>query len=139
MTYRPISILRLALLVFVCAWAGHAQAARWEDHRAEALRAIDAVDYPRAIEQFEAAIYFARAQPAADRDIGVLWENLTAAYLADAQYRRVWDAIARWDKVLAANRGEAWARDQVSERDRMTRLLFEELRRARGQAAAEAP
>ena len=137
MTDRPMSILRLVLLVVVCAWAGHAQAGRWEDHRAAGLRAIDQVDYPRAIEQFEAAIYYARALPASDRDISVLWENLTAAYLADAQYRRVWDAIARWDQVLAANRGEDWVRGQVSERDRMTRLLFEELRRARAQAAAE--
>lgn len=132
-------ILRLVAAIAVCAWASHAQAARWEEHRAAALQAIDRVDYPRAIEQFEAAIYYARSEPATDRDISVLWENLTAAYLADAQYRQVWDAIARWDKVLAANAGEDWVHDQVSERDRMTRLLFEELRRARDQAAAAGP
>lgn len=137
MTDRPISVLRLALVLTVMAWAGQAEAARWEDHRAEAMRAIDQVDYSRAIEQFEAAIYYARTLPAEDRDISVLWENLTAAYLANAQYRRVWDSIARWDKVLAANRGADWVPGQISERDRMTRLLFEELRRARDQAAAE--
>ncbi len=130
MTDKPTSILRLILLVFVCAWAGQAQAARWEDHRAAALRAVDEIDYPKAIEQFEAAIYYAQEMPAAGRDIADLWENLTAAYFTDEQYRRVWDAIARWDKVLIANAGQPWVREQQTMRDRMTRLLFERTRKA---------
>ena len=129
----------LVLLVLVCAWAGTAQAARWEDHRAAALRAVDEIDYPKAIEQFEAAIYYAREMPAADRDIADLWEKLTAAYFVDEQYRRVWDALARWDRILVANAGQAWARDQQTRRDRMTRLLFEQTRQARDETAAVEP
>ena len=135
MTDKPTSLPWLVLLVFVCAWAGQAQAARWESHRATALRAVDEIDYAKAIEQFEAAIYYAQEPPAADRDIAGLWENLTAAYFADEQYRRVWDAIARWDKVLVANAGQPWVPEQQTLRDRMTRLLFEQTRRTRDQAA----
>lgn len=136
---KQASLLTLVLLLFVCAWAGQAHAARWENHRAAALRAVDEVDYPKAIEQFEAAIYFAQEKPAADRDIADLWENLTAAYFADEQYRRVWDAIARWDKVLVANVDQAWVREQQRLRDEMTRLLFEQTRRARDEPAAAEP
>jgi len=139
MTGSPTSILRLVLLVLVCAWAGPAEAARWEDHRAAALRAVDEVDYPKAIEQFEAAIYFAQKMPAADRDIADLWENLTAAYFADEQYRRVWDALTRWDSILAANAGQAWVPEQQTRRDRMARLLFDETRRSRDETAAAEP
>jgi tetratricopeptide (TPR) repeat protein len=139
MTYKPISILRLVLLALVCTWAGQAHAARWEDHRAAALRAVDEIDYPKAIEQFEAAIYYARETPAADRDIADLWENLTAAYFADEQYRRVWHALARWDSILTANAGQAWVPEQQTRRDRMARLLFEETRRARDETAAAEP
>ena len=135
MTAKPTSILRLVLLVFVCAWAGQVQAARWEDHRAAALRAVDEIDYPKAIEQFEAAIYYAQEMPAAGRDIADLWGDLTAAYFADEQYRRVWDAIARWDKVLIANAGQPWVREQQTMRDRMTRLLFERTREASAEGA----
>lgn len=136
---RPAKRLAPALLGFLlCLWsaAGQAQSARWENHRAAALRAVDEVDYAEAIVQFEAAIYYAEATPAADRDLADLWENLTAAYLADAQYRRVWDAIARWDKVLVANADEPWVTDQRGQRDQMTRLLFDQLRQARDEAAA---
>ncbi len=139
MTAKPTSLLRLVLLLFVCAWAGQAHAARWEDHRATALRAVDEIDYAKAIEQFEAAIYYAQEQPAADRDIADLWENLTAAYFADEQYRRVWDAIARWDKVLVANAGQTWVPEQQTLRDQMTRLLFERTRRTRAEAVGVEP
>lgn len=139
MMYKPISIVQLVLLACVCAWAGPAQAARWEDHRASALRAVDEIDYPKAIEQFEAAIYYARELPAADSDIADLWENLTAAYFADEQYRRVWDALSRWDSILAANAGQAWVPEQQTRRDRMARLLFEQTRRARDETAAAKP
>ncbi len=125
----------LVVLVFVCAWAGEAHAARWEDHRAAALRAVGEIDYPKAIEQFEAAIYYAQEMPAAGRDIAGLWEDLTAAYFADEQYRRVWDAIARWDKVLIANAGQPWVREQQTMRDQMTRLLFERTREASAEGA----
>jgi hypothetical protein len=135
MTAKPTSLLRLVLLVFVCAWAGQAHAARWEDHRAAALRAVDEIDYPKAIEQFEAAIYYAQEMPAAGRDIASLWENLTAAYFADERYRRVWDAIGRWDKVLIANAGQPWVREQQTLRDQMTRLLFERTRKASAEGA----
>ena len=135
MTAKPTSLLRLVLLVFVCAWAGQAHAARWEDHRAAALRAVDEIDYQKAIEQFEAAIYYAQEMPAAGRDIADLWESLTAAYFADEQYRRVWDAIARWDKVLIANAGQPWVPEQQTRRDRMTRLLFERTREASAEGA----
>ena len=125
----------LVVLVFVCAWAGEAHAARWEDHRAAALRAVGEIDYPKAIEQFEAAIYYAQEMPAAGRDIAGLWEDLTAAYFADEQYRRVWDAVARWDKVLIANAGQPWVREQQTMRDQMTRLLFERTRKASAEGA----
>ena len=135
MTAKPTWLLRLVVLVFVCAWAGQAHAARWEDHRAAALRAVGEIDYQKAIEQFEAAIYYAQEMPAADRDIADLWENLTAAYFADEQYRQGWDAIARWDKVLIANAGQPWAREQQTRRDRMTRILFERTRKASAEGA----
>jgi hypothetical protein len=132
---KPSSLLMLVVLVFVCAWAGEAHAARWEDHRAAALRAVDEIDYQKAIEQFEAAIYYAQEMPAAGRDIAGLWGDLTAAYFADERYRRVWDAIARWDKVLIANAGQPWVREQQTMRDRMTRLLFERTREASAEGA----
>ncbi len=135
MTAKPTSLLRLVVLVFVCAWAGQAHAVRWEDHRAAALRAVDEIDYQKAIEQFEAAIYYAEEMPAAGRDIANLWESLTAAYFADEQYRRVWDAIARWDKILIANAGQPWVREQQTIRDQMTRLLFERTREASTEGA----
>lgn len=129
------SPLRLLLVACACLWPGHGYAERWEEHRAAALRALEAVDYAKAIEQVEAAIYYARALPAADRDIAALWENLTALSLADRQYRRAWDSIARWDRVLAANAGHAWAATQQARRDQMTRILFELTRRERGEDA----
>ena len=139
MTARPAFIACLILLVFAFFWVGQTQAARWEEHRAIALRAVDEIDYAKAIEQFEAAIYFAQALPAADRDIAGLWEDLSAAYLADEQYRRAWEAISDWDKVLVANAGEAWVRDQQVLRDEMTRLLYEQIRKSRDETAEAAP
>jgi len=115
-------------LAVVCLSAGQANAARWENHRANAFVAVDAADPTKAIEQFEAAIYYAQELPAADRDIADLWEHLTAAYLANGEYRRAWDAITRWDRTLAANAGEPWAAEQQSRRDQMTRLVFEQTR-----------
>ena len=43
---KPSSLLMLVVLVFVCAWAGEAHAARWEDHRGAAFRAVDEIDWP---------------------------------------------------------------------------------------------
>ena len=134
MTVRPLRVLRLVLLAFAglwgaCLWSGQVDAARWEDHRASALRAVDEADTVKAIEQFEAAIYYAQEQLAPDRNLAGLWEHLTAAYLADGQFRRAWDASTRWDKILAANAAEAWAPEQQRRRDQMTRLLFEQTRK----------
>lgn len=129
MTVRPLRVLRFVLLALACLWGGQVDAARWEDHRASALRAVDEADTVKAIEQFEAAIYYAQDQLAADRDIAGLWEHLTAAYLADGQFRRAWDATARWDKILAANAAQPWAPEQQRRRDQMTRLLFEQTRK----------
>lgn len=128
-TMRAILVLRMMLLTFACLLAGQVDAARWESHRASALQAIDEAETTKAIEQFEAAIYYAQQQPAADRDIADLWERLTAAYLADGQFRRAWDAIARWDKILSANAGQDWAAERQRRRDQMTRLLFERTRK----------
>ncbi len=72
MTDTPKSILRLALLVLVCAWAGQAQ-------------------------------------------------------------------VARWDRIIVANAGQAWVRDQQTRRDRMPRLLFEQTRQKRDETAAVEP
>jgi len=133
-TVRPHRPLRRVLLIFACLWGvclsgGQVDAARWQDHRASALRAVDQADTRKAIEQFEAAIYFAEDQLAADRDIAELWEHLTAAYLAEGQFRRAWDATVRWDTLLAANAAEPWAPEQQRRRDQMTKLLFEQTRK----------
>jgi SPOR domain len=131
----PTSLLRLLLAVFVCLWASQAQAARWQDHRTAGLRAIEEVDYAKAIEQLGAAIYYAEALPADDRDIADLWETLAATYMADEQYSRAWDSIAHWDKILVDNAGQAWAEEQQSRRDQMTRILFDVTRTEEGEAA----
>jgi hypothetical protein len=123
----------VAIAVCLAARPGHAE--RWQEHRAAALQAIEEVDYAKAIEQLEAALYYARALPAADQDLSDLWENLAATYLADQQYRRAWDSITHWDAILAANADQAWAAAQQPRRDQMTRMLFEVTRSERGQAA----
>jgi hypothetical protein len=138
MTVKPFSLLRLILAVVVCLWASQGHAARWQEHRTAAQRALEDVDYAKAIEQLEAALYFARTLPAADRDIASLLENLTAIYLADVQYGRAWTSITHWETILAANAGQAWATEQQARRDRMTRILFEEIRVERGEAAGAA-
>ncbi len=128
MTALSRSLLWLVLPVLICAWSGQAAAARWQDHRTAALRAIEEVDYAKAIEQLGAAIHFAQKLPAADRDIAELWENLTAVYLADAQLEQAWESTRHWDKVLVANAGQPWVAEQQSRLDRMTRILFRETR-----------
>lgn len=132
---RAILILRLIVLTLVCLPAGQVDAARWESHRASALRAIDEAETAKAIEQLEAAIYYAQQQPAEDGEIADLWEHLTAAYLADGQFRRAWDAIARWDKILATNAAQDWAAERQRRRDLMTRLLFEQTRKTPAEGA----
>jgi SPOR domain len=133
MTVIPRSLLWLVLPVLVCVWSDQAAAARWQEHRTAAIRAIEEVDYDKAIEQLGAAIYYARKLPAADRDVAELWENLTAVYLADAQLGRAWESIGHWDKVLVANAGQPWAAEQQSRLDQMTRILFKETRMTDGQ------
>lgn len=132
-----LRVLPAVVAVAVCLAAGPGRAERWQEHRSAALQAIEEVDYAKAIEQLEAAIYYARALPAADRDVSDLWENLTATYLADQQYRRAWDSITHWDAILAANADQAWAAEQQPRRDQMTRMLFEVTRNERGEAAGE--
>jgi hypothetical protein len=135
MATYSISLLRLLLIAFAVSWAAPAHAERWQEHRSVALRALEEVDYAKAIEQLQAAIYYAREEAAADRDVADLWENLTAIYLADQQYRRAWDTIAGWDKILTANAGQPWAAEQQARRDQMTRMLFQVTRRERGEGA----
>jgi len=137
MAAKPISLLWLALPVFICLWTSQVHAARWQDHRTAALRAVEQADYAKAIEQFGAAIYYAQKLPAADRDIAGLWENLTAVYLADAQLDRAWESIGHWNKVLVANAGQPWVAEQQSLLDRMTRILFKETRMVGGEGAGE--
>jgi len=140
MTAPATTLLRAPLAIaaiFICLGAAPGHAERWQEHRAAALRAIEEVDYAKAIEQLEAAIYYARALPADDRDLSDLWENLTATCLADQQYRRAWDSIARWDSILVANADRAWAAAQQTRRDQMTRILFEATRSERGETAGE--
>lgn len=138
MTAKTRSPLWLTLPLLVCAWPGPADAARWQDHRAAAQVAVEDVDYAKAVEQLEAAVYFAEKQSAPDRDIASLWESLAAANLANEQYRAAWEAVSHWDSVLAANAGQAWAKQQQARRDQMTRFLFHEARATlRGTAAAD--
>jgi hypothetical protein len=141
MTATLTTLLRLlpaVVAVAACLSVGPARAERWQEHRAVALQAIEDVDYVKAIEQLEAALYYARALPAADRDLSDLWENLAATYLADQQYQRAWDSITHWDAILAANAGQAWAAAQQPRRDQMTRMLFEVTRSESGEPAGEA-
>jgi len=140
MTAPATTLSRLLLAiaaVFVCLGAAPGHAERWQEHRAAALRAIEEIDYAKAIEQLEAAIYYARALPADDRELADLWENLTATCLADQQYRRAWESIAHWNTILVANADQAWAAAQQTRRDQMTRILFETTRIERGEAAGD--
>jgi len=138
MAAYSLSMLRLLLIALAVSWAAPAHAERWQEHRSVALRALEEVDYAKAVEQLEAAIYYALEEAAADRDVAELWENLTAVYLADRQYRRAWDTIAGWDNILSANAGQSWAAEQQARRDQMTRILFQVTRRERGEAAGAA-
>ena len=121
-------LLWASWLVGLGVWTVPAIGAGWEEHRAAGNRAFDVGEHARAIQQFEAAIYFGRKQNAPERELGLLQEDLTNVYLVSERFQRARSAIDRWDGVLAANPSGTWVPEQRAVRDQLAALLFEAVR-----------
>lgn len=107
---KSIALVSWWLALWV--WSPCAQGASWPEHHAAGLRAYELGYYDEAVEQLEAALYFALEVGASGRDIGVLYENLSMSYLAEGRPEKAWQLIHQWDRMLAANSEEPWALEQ---------------------------
>ncbi len=103
-------------------WAGDAYGAAWQEHRQAGFSAFQSGDYPAAVEELEAALALAEEGQAGDQDLAILLENLTTAYLSAERYRRAQVSIHRWDRILTANEGRAWATEHRAVRDELASL-----------------
>ncbi len=133
------TIAGLSLWLSLWAWSPSAQGAGWPEHQAAGLRAYELGYYDEAVEQLEAALYFALEIKAPGRDIGVLYENLSMSYLADDQPEKAWQLIQLWDRMLAANSEEPWALEQKDVGNLVIGLLKAKAKGTKGPGADPGP
>ena len=118
------------------------EAATWQEHKIAGFKAFDKGDYADAVVQFEAALTIAYEHEATARDLGGLLENLATAFLADGQPQHAWEAVERWDRILAESADEPWVLEQQRVREKLGPLIREALgepeppRKPEGTAAA---
>lgn len=94
------------------------------------FRAFDIQDYEAALKQFRAALTIAYEEQAPAEDIGGILENIATTFLAADRPERAWQAIERWDKILAAARDETWTSQQRTIRDDLATLILQALNEA---------
>ena len=122
--------LFVAFLVAFWGVTGPALGQAWQEHRDAGFRAFHGGDYGEAVEQFEAALFFANEAREASQNLGILLEHLATAYLADGQYYRAQETVDLWDIILAENEGEAWAQDHQAIRDRLAAFTAQAISQA---------
>lgn len=109
---------------------GPALGQAWQEHRDAGFRAFHGGDYGEAVEQFEAALFFANEAREASQNLGILLEHLATAYLADGQYYRAQETVDLWDIILAENDSETWAQDHQAIRDRLAAFTAQAISQA---------
>ena len=125
MLHRLTSLFSIACFLFVS--LSGAGAATWHEYRMAGFRAYGDGDYTGAVEQFEAALAVAYEEQAPPDHLGAILENLAVAFLAAGQPRRAWEAIERWDKILAASANEPWVPQHQKVRNDLAPLILEAL------------
>jgi SPOR domain len=137
MLYRLKRLFWVTCLLFVS--LSEAGAATWNEYRLAGFRAFGDRDYVRAVEQFEDALVVAYEEHAPADQLGAILENLATAFLAAGQPRRAWEAIERWDKIMAASADEPWVLEHKSVRDKLAPRILEALARTASQPKAKPP
>ena len=116
-----------SLAVFLCLSFSGAEAAAWDSYRLAGFRAYGDGDYARSVEQFEAALVVAYEEQAPPDHLGAILENLATSFLAAGQPQRAWEAIERWDKILAASADKPWVPQHKKVRNDLAPLILEAL------------
>ncbi len=119
----------LCVACLLCLWIPGVHAATWQEHKTAGFSAFYNGDYAGAVERFEAALTVAYGEQAPTQKLGVILENLAMAFLSAGQPQRAWEAIERWDKILAESADEPWAPEAQTVRDNLAHLILEALAR----------
>jgi len=135
MLHRLKSLFSIACFLFV-SFSG-AGATTWHEYRLAGFRAYGDGDYTGAVKQFEAALVVAYEEQAPPDHLGAILENLAVAFLAAGQPQRAWEAIERWDKILAASADEPWIPQHRKVRNDLAPLILEALAQRDSQPNAE--
>lgn len=125
MLHRLTALLWAAYLL--CVTFSAVEAATWHEYRLAGFKAFGDGDYTGAVEQFEIALVVAYEEHAPPDHLAAILENLATAFLAAGRPERAWEAIERWDKILAASADEPWVPEHQKVRDELAPRILEAL------------